>query len=219
MIITIDGPVASGKSSVAQLLAQRLGFYHVNTGLLYRAVAYIAAAIKVDLSVSDEIGAVLPEIAKMSYIFQDGQSVIQYGKHDITRYLKLPEYDQAASLVSANAQVRQALLEVQRCMGREFNIIADGRDCGSVVYPDADYKFYLTAPLEVRALRMAKFFQEKTGHQQDLVAVQASIAERDRRDATRAVAPLVIPEGALVLDNEALTLEQTVDVMLQHIKK
>jgi len=211
MIITIDGPVASGKSSVAQLLAERLGFYHVNTGLLYRAVAYVECE-KLSLE------AALDDISSITYTFQNGQPVVQYRLQDITPYLKEARFDQAASRVSANPLVRKALLEVQHAMGKKFNIIADGRDCGSVVYPDADYKFFLTAPLKTRTVRMAKYLCQKTGKIQDVAAIGAHIAERDTRDSERAIAPLCVPAGAIVIDNGEMTIEQTVDVMVGYIK-
>lgn len=214
MIITIDGPVASGKSSVAQELGERLGFYHVNTGLLYRAVAY---AMEYAFGACPQ-GFSLSEISNISYMFENGQSIVRFRGQDITPYLKESRFDQAASLVSADPAVRKALLEVQRKMGREFNIIADGRDCGSVVYPDADYKFYLTAPLEIRTERLAKFLQQKTGQDQDLVALRAHIVERDKRDTERAVAPLKIPAGAIVIDNGDMTIAQTVDLMSGQVK-
>lgn len=222
MIITIDGPVASGKSSVAKMLAERLGFYHINTGLLYRAVAYLLQKNwgidnPADLTVLPPAG--LDFIERITYTIVQGQPVVAFDGVNLTSFLKAPEVDQPSSVVSANPEVRERLLEVQRTIGRLYDIIADGRDCGSVVYPYADYKFFLTASLEVRAQRMADFIYHQTGAKQDLAVVKEQIVQRDKRDAERAVAPLQIPKDALVVDNGAMTIEQTVQAMLDVVRK
>lgn len=222
MIITIDGPVASGKSSVAKLLAEKLEFYHVNTGLLYRAVAYL---LRKNWGIDNPANLTalpvggLDFITRITYTLVNDKPVVSYEGVEVTPFLKDSAVDQPASVVSANAEVRERLLDVQRAIGRQYNIVADGRDCGSVVYPYAEYKFFLTAPLEVRAQRMAHFLQQQTGVEQDLALIREHITVRDKRDAERAVAPLQVAKGALVIDNGAMTIEQTVQAILSVVQK
>ncbi len=221
MIITIDGPVASGKSTVAKLLADRLGFYCVNTGLLYRAVAYVLQTYR-GVTSFDQLATLNSEVFSfihdITYTIQNGEPRVSYKGEDITPFLKLPQFDQPASLVSANPIVRERLLGVQRTLGQMYDIIADGRDCGSVVYPQAEYKFFLTAPIEVRAARMAEYFENKTGQRHDVAELCEHIAERDKRDAERAVAPLRVPKGAIVIDNATMDIDQTVEKILWYVK-
>src|SRR3990172_12889222 len=151
MIITIDGPVASGKSSVAKVLAKKLNFYYVYTGLLYRAVAYVLIQKhKPSEPITPEsVAALMPAdlefIARLRYSYADDKPHVFYANQEITSFLSAAVLEQAASLVSAHPPVRGALLEFQRALARNHNVIADGRDCGSVVFPNADLKFYLTA--------------------------------------------------------------------------
>jgi cytidylate kinase len=222
MIITIDGPVASGKSTVAKLLAERLGFYSLNTGLLYRAVAYVLKTfqgVKTLEQLAVAPATIFSFIPHITYTFHDGRPLVCYQRTDITPFLKLPEFDQPASVVSANPFVRAQLLGVQHAIGKQYDIVADGRDCGSVVYPDADYKFFLTASLEVRAARMAEYLHQKTGKPKDLAAARKQIVQRDKRDSERAVAPLRVPDGAIVIDNGLMTIEQTVQKILRYIEQ
>lgn len=222
MVITIDGPVASGKSSVADILAQRLGFYHLNTGLLYRAVAYIflkdvksqdEQALQLLHTVSDDQ---LKCVLTLRYEYLNAVPHVFYGDQDITKFLiRQPFWDQAASMVSAHAKIRENLLPVQREIGRCYSIIADGRDCGSVVFPHADYKFYLTASIDARVARVCEDNHSENNFQQ----VKNDIIMRDKRDQERKVAPLRIPEGAFVIDNSNLTIEQTVEMFLSIMNK
>ncbi|KKQ48373.1 MAG: Cytidylate kinase [candidate division TM6 bacterium GW2011_GWF2_38_10] len=223
MIITIDGPVASGKSSVAKALAQRIGAYHVNTGLLYRAVAYILIH---DFHITDlkklarQDPADFDFIYALSYVFINHMPQIRYGEKDITPFLiRHKELDNGASLVSALPPVRERLLPVQQAIGKQYSIVADGRDCGTVVYPHADIKIFLTATLTARAQRVAHELQQKTGKEQNLQEIEELIATRDKRDVTRPVAPLCKAPDAYLFDNSDLTLEQTVDHLDAYIQQ
>ena len=221
MIITIDGPAASGKSTVSKVLAKELNIYYLYTGLLYRAVAYILIERlkKKDLSEGvepDELGF----IRDLFYDYGAGEDghrpYVFFGKEDITGYLHDSSLEQPTSIVSANKHVREVLLGVQREVAERYDIVADGRDCGSVVFPNAEHKFYLTAGLQVRAERM--MLDESRGAlEKELEKVKASLEERDRRDKERAVAPLTIPEGAVIIDNSNLSLSQTVNKFLRHL--
>lgn len=225
MIITIDGPVASGKSSVAQALATHMGFYYLYTGLLYRAFAYLLKK-KYDTEISQFLTCVGPcvvqpadlvMIAGIEYGYVDGKPHITIYGTAVADELYHHDIDQLASIVSANKDVREALLPLQRQIGKKYDIIADGRDCGSVVFPDADYKFYLTASVDVRAERVMNDAKRKNGDV-DAVKIRQEIEARDQRDMQREVAPLRVPEGAIVIDNSLLTLEETLDAFLDYIK-
>lgn len=218
MIITIDGPVASGKSSAAKLLAKRLGFYYLQTGLLYRAVAYILLE-KQGKRVEDFYQLRAKDLTftvDLSYAYIQDDVCITYAGENITEFLSCASMDQPASLVSANAYVRQALLPIQRSVAAQYSLVADGRDCGSVVFPQAPYKFFVTASLEKRALRLYND-QKRQGEFQNLQEVMLAIKERDQRDMQRKVAPLHVPQGAIVIDNSEMTLQATVEQMFSYI--
>jgi CMP/dCMP kinase len=227
VIITIDGPVACGKSSVAKELAKELKIYYLYTGLLYRAVAYILLKNnplgdsweKIIQSLDAEKVKFIKDIT-YDYGSDNGdmRPYIFYKGEEITKELYLSSIDQGASFVSSNKYVRAALLDLQREVATRYDIIADGRDCGSIVFPNADYKFYLTARVEVRALRV--MLDEKRGAaEQDLEKIKAEIEDRDQRDSKREIAPLVIPENAMIVDNSDLTFAETVGKFLSIIKK
>ena len=212
MIITIDGPVASGKSSVAKALAKDLKIYYLYTGLLYRAVAYVLKDIFEELTPEN-----ISFIKDISYdCDKTGRPYIFYKDEDITEHLYSSSLDQPASIVSANKDVRVLLLDLQQNIGKRYDIVADGRDCGSVVFPHADHKFYLTASVEIRAQRL--MLDEKRGSiRKSLEDVKAEVEERDRRDQEREVAPLLIPEGAIVVDNSEMTLKQTIEKFIEFL--
>lgn len=218
MIITIDGPVASGKSSVARSLAQKLDFYYLNTGFLYRGVAYILQQKNISQeSLSSLDWSDLLFVQDFVYQYQDQKPRLLYNNQDITPLLYSSQIDQLASQVSAHVCVREALLGLQRQIGREHNIVTDGRDCGSVVFPDAAVKFYLTADAAVRATRL----MSDEGRDYACMTLDQAIAavkERDTRDQTRDIAPLKVPDNALIIDNSLLTMDQTLEVMLQIVK-
>ena len=219
MVITIDGPSASGKSSVARSLAHSLSLSYLGTGYLFRAAAYVL--YKNHPAVARTFTeAELAALATLNYSSTDGVICITTENHDITKSLQImPEIDRCASLVGADCAVRQELLKLFRAYGLQHQkpgIVADGRDCGTVIFPKADIKFYLTASPRVRAERVladpARHNDGKT-----LEQVEAAIAERDIRDSTRAIAPLIPATDAYVLDNSTFSLEQTLQVMLAHV--
>lgn len=222
MIITIDGPVASGKSSVAQELGERLGLFYLNTGLLYRAVAYILIH-EFRKTINWEVPfEVEPEeldfIKNISYEFISGEPHILFKEKDITDSLQDASFDQVASMVSTSKSVREKLLSVQRKIGEKYNIIADGRDCGSKVFPKADYKFFLTASVDARVRRILTDPKRKLeGKTYD--EIKQEIEARDKRDQERAVAPLIIPNDAIIIDNSRLNFKETIDTFLRYIKK
>ncbi|MEX0671859.1 MAG: (d)CMP kinase [Candidatus Babeliales bacterium] len=224
MIITIDGPAASGKSTVARELARRLGYHHLSTGLLYRGLAYLLITMSdynevtiAQPSEEEVIDFLDPE--KFSY-FEDVDSLghVSWDGKDITHYLKTPEIDTAASLLSSNPMVREYLLEYQRWFGDTYDMVADGRDLGSVVYPNADVKFFLTAQPEERARRWLAD-QVKKGNALSLQQALTAVNERDSRDRERAVCPLIQPADAIIVDNTDLAPQQTLDAMMAIIQQ
>ena len=226
MIITIDGPVASGKSSVAKAIASELGIYYLYTGLLYRAVAHLLMK-----KLEKKGGKVLPQefrdvveklklsdldwIKDLVYEYENREPHLYFKDKEITDFLRQSDLDQAASLVSANPHVREALLDLQRSIAEEHDVIADGRDCGTVIFPKAEHKIYLTASVEERAKRVLGDDDRKSLESfEDTVK---SIKERDERDSGRAVAPLRIPEDAILIDNSDLNLSQTIAKILGYL--
>jgi cytidylate kinase len=223
MIITIDGPSASGKSTVARLLAHQLGYYYIYSGALFRALAYLLLTNKkyTMKNIDDPNASDVTEIMNVSdfiytYNDQDKEKVIYKGQ-DITPFLKEERIDTAASLVSTNPFVRQIVCEYQRNLAATHDSIIDGRDTGSVVFPYADYKFYLTAESSVRAQR---WLVQQQCHGKPYTFDQAlvSITERDIRDSSRKIAPLTVPVGATVIDNSTLDIQQTVEKMMYVIQ-
>lgn len=221
MVITIDGPVASGKSSVASALAQELGFYYLYTGLLYRGIAYILVEkFGYDRErLKSPCEADLTHLMEcFEYRYEKGAPQIYYKKVNITSFLKSAEIDDFSSLSSANQYVRKAILQRQILMGQQYDLVADGRDMGTVVYPDAPCKFFLTASVEVRARRWQKD-QAAQGTSFSLDEAMRIVAERDQRDSTRTYSPLRPASDAIIVDNSTYSLEETVALMREFVQK
>lgn len=212
MIITIDGPAASGKSTVAQALAKKINFQYLNSGFIYRAVAYIVLTEKFDLT-QDNINDLANHI---QYIYDNNQVKVYYKNLDITSQLKTPIIDEKASKLSTNLCVRKFLLEFQRQFAANKNIVVEGRDSGTAVFPNAEYKFFLTANLSVRASRWQRD-QLKRGFNYTQEESEMAIKERDMRDANREIAPLKIPDDACVVDTSKLALDEIVNILFKVI--
>lgn len=222
MIITIDGPTASGKSTVARILATKLGYYYICSGLLFRALAYVLMHAKeytqetIAHATVEDSTFVLERLV-YRYDNQYHERVF-FENQDITKFLKESTIDAASSIIATNLEVREFLCAFQRQLATKHNVVVDGRDVGSVVFPTADYKFYLTADPEVRALRW-QLQQRKRGFSVSLQEATKIISERDNRDSQRDIAPLIVPEGAIVIDNSSMDAYQTVDEMMKVIRK
>jgi cytidylate kinase len=223
MIITIDGPTASGKSATAQLLAHELGFYYLNSGLLYRAITYLLMHTKdynpenLYTMKEQDLCAII-NVHLLTYACDKGTNPhVAYNGIDLTPYLKTPEVDKMVPIVSAKPFARQLLLTIQRAIGAKHDLVIDGRDTGSVVFPYAEFKFYLTAPLGVRARRLM-YDKQTNGVLISFDEACSQIAERDERDMTRAISPLCVPEGATVVDNGVSSLEETAAILYNKIK-
>jgi cytidylate kinase len=205
-VIAIDGPAGAGKSTVARQLARRLGFFLLDTGAIYRAVALNAA--RDGVSFSD--GARLAEVARALPLRFDEAGRVWLGDEDVSAAIRTPEMSQGASTVSAHPEVRAALLDLQRRLAQGGRCVVEGRDIGTVVLPWAPVKIFLTASPEVRARRRYDELVAR-GAPVDLEKTLAELMERDRRDETRAVAPLRQAEDAVRVDTSGLNLDQVLD--------
>lgn len=201
-VITIDGPAASGKSSVARIVAQRRGSIYVNTGNMYRAMTWAVLQAGVDPQDQDAVRTAAASVSLESPV-TDGQTQVAIGGKVLTAEdLNSDPVNRAVSLVARVPEVRTRLVNDQRALAALGSLVMEGRDIGSVVFPDSPLKFYIDASEEVRAAR-----RRAQGHADQ-------VAERDRLDSTRKTSPLVVPDGAVVIDNSHLTLEQAVEAVL-----
>ncbi len=216
--VAIDGPAGAGKSSISKELAKRLSFIYVDTGAIYRALAYTALKMgydtKTDTSEISELARncviELKHIDGTQHIFVDG--------NDVTGYIRTPQVSIGASDVSAIGDVRKALLSIQRSIAKTNNILMDGRDIGTVVLPDATIKIFLTASVDERAKRRYKEMQEK-GTECDFEEIKADIEYRDNQDSNRPVAPLKPAEDSIIFDNSNYSFEESVDYLYKLIKE
>lgn len=215
MNITIDGPGGSGKSTVAKLIAKKLSFSYLDTGAMYRAIAYYA--LNKGVSVEDETKVIaLLENLDMKLWEENGIQQVSVNGENVTPYIREHNISMAASTISKIPAVRIKLVELQRKIASITDCIMDGRDCGSFVLPDADYKFYMTASSDVRAERRRKELALK-GEEIPFDEIKKDIEARDKQDMTRKFAPLVIPEKAVVIDTSDMTIEQVVDLICQYV--
>ena len=215
--VAIDGPSGAGKSTVARAVAARMGYVYVDTGAMYRAIGL--AVYRRGITGEDTAGIIasLPTV-DISLAYQDGMQHVLLNGEDVSEAIRTPEIAQYASKVSAVPEVRRFLLDVQRDMAKNSNILMDGRDIGTVILPDAPVKIFLTASAKTRAERRYRELKEK-GQQVTLEGVLADIQARDRQDTTRAVAPLRQADDAVLLDTSALDLEQSIAAVLRIIRE
>lgn len=212
-VITIDGPSGAGKGTVSRAVARVLGWTLLDSGALYRLVAYAARADGVDLADEPALAQIAQALDIRFESKADGGEVVQLRGRDVTQAIRTERAGSDASQVAALPMVRRALLERQRRFARPPGLVADGRDMGSVVFPEAAVKIFLTASAEERARRRHKQLKEQ-GITANLAALSLEIAERDRRDATRAASPLVQSADAIAIDTSAMAVDAVVERIL-----
>ncbi len=214
--VAIDGPAGAGKSTISRKVAEGLGFIYVDTGALYRAIGYYVLSKGADVSDETAVMGLLAGV-EISLKFVDTEQRVFLGGRDITGKIRTEAVSMAASAVSALPAVRAYLLELQRSLARENNVVMDGRDIGTVVLPDADVKIFLTASAEERARRRYEELVAK-GVSADYEAVLGDLKKRDYDDSHRAVAPLKPAEDAITVDTTGNTLQKSVELLTKIAK-
>lgn len=212
--VALDGPAGAGKSTMARAAAKRLQFVYVDTGAIYRTLAYAVLQNNINPADTEAVAVLLPTLSLSMRWERDAQHML-LGNEDVTDRIRRPEISRYASLISAQTAVRDFLLETQRAVAREHSVIMDGRDIGTVVLPDADVKIFLTASAEVRAKRR---FLELNGAE-SYEEVLREMQERDWRDMHREIAPLRRAEDAVVLDTSDLTLDESIEALVNIIRE
>ncbi len=210
--IAIDGPAGAGKSTIAKRVANELGYIYVDTGAMYRAMAYYMVTNNIDIEDNNALEQACARI-KIEISYENGAQQVYLNGENVTPYLRTEETGNMASKSSAKAPVRAALLDLQRDMAQEYNVVMDGRDIGTNVLPKAEVKIYLTASSHERANRRYKELVEK-GEKPDFDKIEADIIERDNRDMNRTIAPLKRAEDAVLVDSSEMGIEEVVKTIL-----
>ena len=221
-MVAIDGPAGAGKSTVSRQVAARLGYTLVDTGALYRSVAVAAQRLGASWDDAMSVGKIASELAARGGIelrpLKDGGVSVWLDGEDVSTAIRAQDIGQGASKVSAVPAVRDALLEMQRAAGRQGGVVLEGRDIGSVVFPDAEIKLFLTASVSVRAGRRFDELRQR-GEAADRSQIEEEVRERDRRDSSRPVAPLVQPPDAELVDSSQLSIDEVVDTMVERVER
>ena len=216
LLITIDGPAGAGKTTVSRALADRLGYRYVDTGALYRGVALAAQTRGVNPENDDDLKRLCSDL-DLTFVSKKEGSGLFLGGKNISDRIRTPEITMLASAVSARPVVREFLLDLQKDLGRKKAAVFEGRDMGTVVFPDADVKFFLNASTRTRAQR--RYEEQKSKNSQTLDEVERDILQRDHNDSTRDVAPLKPATDAIIIDSTELNADEVVDLMVSHIRK
>jgi len=216
IIIAIDGPAGSGKSTIAKMVAERLNYTYLDTGAMYRAITYLA----LQNGIVDDEKAVnnLVEGLEVTLNFEEGLTHVFVGDDELTEHIRTPEVNSKVSEIAAMPFVRKELVRMQQSMGKVGNVVAEGRDTTTVVFPDADLKIYLDASVEVRAERRHKEYLEKDVTI-SLEEVKENIRKRDKIDSGRKASPLKKAENAIEVDSSDISVEDEFVILLENIKK
>lgn len=218
MIIAIDGPAGAGKSTIAKALARRLNYLYIDTGAMYRAVAWKVLQEEIDLNDVSRIGFLAAAQARIELKGNGDEMRVYMDDRDITTEIRTPQISQAASIVSAIPAVRRALVAQQQEMGRVGNVVMEGRDIGTVVFPNAEVKIFLDASSEARANRRFAEDEEK-GIAASVEETRAALESRDKRDSSRANSPLVQAEDAVYIDTSDFTIEEVIEQILTLVQQ
>ena len=216
--IAIDGPAGAGKSTIARRLAKELGYHYVDTGAIYRTVAYFMDLLGVSPKDVDGVERYIDELTVEIEYNQKGEQRMLMNGMDVTDDIRSQDISQKGSLVSAHAVVRDVLLDMQRDVAKKHNVIMDGRDIGTVVLPRAKVKIFLTASVEVRAKRRYDELVAK-GTKADLNKIQEEIRQRDHQDITRPIAPLKQAKDAVLVDTSNMTIDEVITTLQRIIKE
>lgn len=217
IIVAIDGPSGAGKSTVAKLLARKLGYMYIDTGAMYRAVALQAKKDNVDINDSAALNSLCERI-KIEFVPDNGGLRTILNGEDVSEEIRTPEMSMAASDISARKEVREALLVLQRRMGESGGVVLEGRDVGTVIFPNAEAKFFLDASLEERGRRRYKELAAK-GMNVTLEQTIEEVRKRDLNDSSRDIAPLKKADDAVLVDSTGLSVEEVVERMIEEIKR
>jgi cytidylate kinase len=217
LIVTIDGPAASGKSTTARIVARELGWIYLDTGAMYRALTVKVLKEKKNLNDPEAIGK-LAENTKIYFISVNVGIQVFLDGEDVTSDIRFPEIDRAVGPVSEVPKVREVMIELQREMKMKGNLVVEGRDMGTVVFPDANLKFFMIASIEERARRRQKELSEK-GIQVSIDNIRAEIEKRDKRDSNRNLSPLVRAKDAIDIDTTRMNIQDQVDLIIKTIQK
>jgi cytidylate kinase len=221
-VVAIDGPAGAGKSTVTRRVAERLGYVRVDTGALYRTVALAADRAGVSFDDAERLTGLANDLVQRTAVqlerTSDGLERVLLDQQDVSNFIRSQRIGDGASRVSAVPGVRGALLELQRSAGRAGGVVLEGRDIGTVVFPDAEAKFYLTASVEVRAQRRYEELLTR-GEKPNLETVKAEVIERDARDSSRSVAPLRQAEDAVVVDSSNLDIEGVAERIVKRVRE
>ncbi len=216
-VITIDGPAGSGKSTVAKILAKRLGYTYLDTGAMYRAVALLVKENRIDLEDRYSLKRICESI-KIRFMQQGNEQKVFLGERDISEDIRTSEIDLLSSDISLIKEVREIMTALQRRIAENANLVAEGRDMGTVVFPDARIKFFLTATFETRAMRRYVERKDK-GDNISIEKIKKELAKRDTQDQSRSLAPLKPAKDAIVIDTTDMDIEKVIDEMIFHIEK
>ena len=210
--IAIDGPAGAGKSTIAKLVAKELSFIYVDTGAMYRGMAYACLKAGVDVEDEEAVSKKCQE-STIEICYEEGEQIVLLNGENVNGYIRTPEVSAATSKIAVYSGVRARLLDLQKDLAKKQDVVMDGRDIGTIVLPQADLKIFLTASSAERARRRTKELLEK-GQEADFEQIKKEIEERDQRDSNRKVSPLKQAEDAIFLDSSDLTIREVVEKIL-----
>ena len=217
MIVAIDGPAASGKSTTAKMVAKKLEMTYLDTGAMYRAVTLALLRSNTDLDDYDSVCQVVDEL-ELDIYDKGSKTIVKLDGEDVSKAIRSMPVTESVSAVSAMKYVRQTMVEIQRNIGKKTNCVVEGRDIGTVVFPDAEFKIFMVADVNMRAKRRLKDFHEM-GENRSFQEVLADLKRRDEKDSTRAYSPLQKADEAIEIDTSMLSIDQQVRKIINLVKK